>query len=123
MRVRKKFAWLLSFLLIFSVIAGSISVETKAQGVGTTFTVNITNNTSFGNGNLVWYRFDNAAGWTQATSGTAIDISGQSGIDVRVERADANEVALDFTGSTGFATDDFMGTTGDSGQRFTLEDG
>lgn len=123
MRVRKKIAWLLSFLLIFSVIAGSISVETKAQGVGTTFTVNITNNTSFGNGNLVWYRFDNAAGWTQATSGTAIDISGQSGIDVRVERADANEVALDFTGSTGFATDDFMGTTGDSGQRFTLEDG
>lgn len=124
MRGKKKIAWLLSLLMMFSVVLGGIPLmEASAQGADTTFTVNITNNTGFASGNLVWYRFNDIDGWTSVANGDVIDISGQNGITVKVERADKNEVALDFTGSTGFATTDFMGTTGETGQRFVLADG
>lgn len=122
MKVKKKIAWMLSILMAFSVLIGNADLDVWANGGGATFTINITDTTSE-TANKVFYRFNDSDSWTQASNGTLIVIESQNGISVKVERA--NGVNLDFSGSTGFDTNDFMGTTGENGngQRFVLNVG
>lgn len=118
--MKKKAAWLCSFLLIFSVILGNVNMNASAQGTGTTFTINITD-TSGISGNEVEYSFDNST-WNTAVSGSAIDIESQTGIFIKAVRSDTSAVLVSSTG-TGFTTTDFGGISGDSGQFFSLDSG
>lgn len=122
MKLRKKIAGVVSAILSVLLVLGNVQFQAMGQGAETTFTINITNNTGFSNGNVVSYKINND-GWAMVESSKVIDISGSDNITIKVEKAVADEVALDFTGSTGFDTDDFLGTTGDNGQRFDLKDG
>lgn len=115
----RKMAWILSILMVFSLLAGNPQLEVRAQGVGTTFKVNITNNSSFSNGNMVWYKFTEAEGWQQASDGAQIDIESASQIIIYVETVDAS-VAATVTESSSALTVNDAEIFASSGQTFSL---
>lgn len=116
----RKMAWILSILMVFSLLAGNPQLEVRAQGTGTTFKVNITNNSNFQNGNMVFYKFEEAEGWQQASDGVSIDIADKLQIIIYVERADAGEVAATVTESSGALTVNNDEIFASSGQTFSL---
>ena len=116
----RKMAWILSILMVFSLLAGNPQLEVRAQGTGTTFKVNITNNSNFQNGNMVFYKFEEAEGWQQASDGVSIAIADKSQIIIYVERADAGEVAATVTESSGALTVNNDEIFASSGQTFSL---
>ena len=56
MKKRRACAWVLTFLMAISLMMGSAGLKVRAQGTGATVTFNITNNSSFQNGNDVFYK-------------------------------------------------------------------
>ncbi len=121
MKTLKKIAWLLCFVLIVSSVVGNNYLKAEAQGDGTTFTVNVTDESGV-TGNGVSYKLGSASGWTSVSSGDAIDIKDASNITVK---ATAGEGARAETSSGGgFAEEtDFGGITGEAGGTFTLDNG
>ena len=73
MKTMRKIAWLLSFVLIVSSVVGNNYLKAEAQGDGTTFTVNVTDESAV-TGNGVSYKLDSAGEWTSVSSSDAIDI-------------------------------------------------
>ncbi|MGN0432347.1 MAG: LysM peptidoglycan-binding domain-containing protein [Lachnospiraceae bacterium] len=90
MKTQKKIAWLLSFLMIFSVIFGNINLNVAANGEGTTFKFNITN-TEGSVENAVQYKLNNTGDWVTAGA-DAIDIASANTIAIRVTRASNESV-------------------------------
>lgn len=121
MKKMKKIAWLLCFLLIVCTVMENSHLRATAQGEGTTFAFNITDDTDF-NGNGVQYKLG-SGDWMSVSSGDVIDISESSQIFVKAERTDPN-VKVDCSGSAGFASDiNFDGIAGESGAAFDLAEG
>ncbi len=114
---RRRMAWILSMVMICALFMESVQLKAVAKGVGTTFTVNITDTTNT-SGNMVEYMLDGEADWKTVTSGTSIDISDKSNITVKVTKAEGVRVS-----ATSTTWVDCMGVTGSVGQRFDLEDG
>ncbi|MGN0131157.1 MAG: LPXTG cell wall anchor domain-containing protein [Lachnospiraceae bacterium] len=126
MKMRRACAWALMFLMVFSLVMGSVSLEARANGPGTTMKFNITNSSGFANGNMVSYKLYNGSswdgGWTTASNGGNVDITGATKIKLVVEPADANEVSVTVTeingNLSGFDSAQLANTT--EGQEFDL---
>lgn len=127
METMRRIAWLLSFIMIFSVVFGNVSLKSLAtegtdSAISTAFTINITDNTgddgSSNNGNKVEYRFDSSESWKDAAADSPINISGKNSIIVKVTQAD--NVTANVTSTS---WDDCMGTVNENGQTFDLSEG
>lgn len=129
MKMRRACAWALMFLMVFSLVMGSVSLEARANGMGTTMRFNITNTSGFANGNMVSYKLYNGSswdgGWINASNGNNVDISGATKIKLVVEPADANQVSVTVTETngnlSGFDSTELANTM--EGQEFDLADG
>lgn len=127
MKKRRACAWVLTFLMAISLMIGSAGLKARAQGTGATVTFNITNNSSFQNGNDVFYKLYNGTtwdgGWTNASNGSNIDISGAAKIKLVIRPADTSAVSATVTESnnklSGFNSTQLADTT--DGQEFDLE--
>ncbi|MGN0352915.1 MAG: bacterial Ig-like domain-containing protein [Roseburia sp.] len=111
-KTKRRIAKLLSFLMMLSLIMGAFQGEVNANGAGTKFTFNITDNT--GKNNLVQYHFEEEETWTDVPD-SGIDIADQSVIYVKVTKADGIIAQV-----TSESWPDCMGTTETDGQRFDL---
>lgn len=128
MKMRRACAWALMFLMVFSLVMGSVSLEARAQGTGTTMKFNITNNTSFANGNVVSYKLYNGTTstwdgeWTPASNGNSVDIADATKIKLVVQPADAGEVSATVTETSGNLSgfDPTQLANGTDGQEFDL---
>lgn len=86
-----------------------------------TFQVDITNNSSFQNGNSVSYKLGSETNWSQFSSGTPIQIGNNSSITIQVKRADSNEVDAAWTVAENFGSLTIdEGILGENGQTFNL---
>lgn len=120
MKTMKKLAWLLSFLMIFSVMFGNIHLNMAANGEGTTFKFNITN-TEGSAGNTVEYKLNNTGEWVTAGA-DAIDIASAITIAIRVIRASTDSVKAEAYEKDNRLTVD-GGVYGDGGKVFDLATG
>lgn len=116
MIIKKQISRLLSITIACSLLLGGFHNGINAQGEGTTFTVNIADDT--GLENKVQYHFGDADNWLNVSHATPIDISGQTDITVRLTKSEGVKAQ-----ATSTSWSDCMGTDSTNGQRFDLQDG
>ncbi|MDO5761852.1 MAG: hypothetical protein Q4P12_04245, partial [Bacteroidales bacterium] len=124
MKAKRRIAWLLSFLMVFSLIMGTSKMQVfAAGGAGETATFEI--GESNGQTGTVQYKLDESGDFTTANNNTPVNLEGVTSITIKAIPAEDAKVNQNNSGITGTgqpATFDYNALTSESGWTYNIQD-
>lgn len=124
MKAKRRIAWLLSFLMVFSLIMGTSKMQVfAAGGAGETATFEI--GESNGQTGTVQYKLNESGDFTTANNNTPVNLEGVTSITIKAIPAEDAKVNQNNSGITGTgqpATFDYNALTSESGWTYNIQD-
>ena len=122
MKAKRRIAWLLSFLMVFSLIMGSSKMQIFAVGgAGETATFEIRE--SNGQTGTVQYKLNGNGDFTTANNNTQVNLEGVTSITIKVIPTGEAKVNQNYSGISGTEqTFDYDALINESGWTYNIQD-